>query len=358
MRAGPMQQLGETQALSNPAGFFTGDVSDALTTGTPIISLAYCEPENPAHNLLAQLAPNFGSNLFRFRVGEHDLLFADQDLLTRGDFTGNLVLWPIPNRLREKQYVYRGQRYSFADISRPGGSASLIHGLVFDRAWSYEQPVIGATAASVTTWIEITSASPHYEAYPFPARLALTYRLSPCGLTITYEVQNTGREVLPFGFALHPFFTPLSGGDETYICLPANRLMVHDRRHLPTGECLDLSEPMYKMYDLRRARPLEHLHLDHVYTDLSLQARTTIEYRKQALNLHITATDDFTHAVVYTPSQAPFFCIEHQTCSSDALNLSQHPQHKDLAHLLEVSPGDIYTGTLNYTLEFVSHLSC
>src|SRR5206468_1634032 len=66
-----------------------------------VISLLYEDAENPARNIAVAIAPDLGSNLFRFRVGEYDIIYCEPDLLKQKDFTGNFVLWPLPNRMRE-----------------------------------------------------------------------------------------------------------------------------------------------------------------------------------------------------------------------------------------------------------------
>ena len=145
----------------------------------------------------------------------HDLIYTDPELLTKRDFTGTFVLWPFPNRVRDKRYTYHGQRYSLENVHRPGGYPTLIHGLVFDRPWHYTQPVIGPDAVSVTTYVDVNPDSPYYSAYPFDSRLSLTYTLSGTELTMTYQVHNKSTRMLPFGFAMHPYSLPLQTNTST-----------------------------------------------------------------------------------------------------------------------------------------------
>jgi aldose 1-epimerase len=319
-----------------------------------VISLSYKDAENPSRSIEVGIAPDLGSNMFRFRVGEHDLIYCEPDLLRQKDFTGNFVLWPLPNRIRDKQYVYQGQSYSLAELKRPRGNDVLIHGLVFDRQWQYEPPVVGQDAVSVKTSVEITPQSPFYRGYPFESRLSLTYTLTKNGVSITYTVQNNGSQDMPFGFALHPYFSALAGRDDTLISIPANTVMEADDDLLPTGRLLDVRGIMYAMFDLRQPVPISHLKLDHVYTDLQKNESALIEYRKQAMRLRISASEDFTHVVIYTPPDEPFFCLEHQTCSTDAVNLAHQGLGK-IAHLLELHPGETGTGFLQYTVEYEAH---
>jgi aldose 1-epimerase len=331
---------------------FSADIHTDPTIDSTVISLRYQDQEDPASSIDVGIAPDLGSNLFRFRIGAHDILYSDPELLKRMEFTGNFVLWPLPNRLRDKRYTYEGKEYSLAGLQR-GEDPTLVHGLVMDRRWQYEQPITGADAATVTTYVDIDPSSPWYASYPFESRLYLTYTLTMTGITIIYRVQNKGARVLPFGFALHPYFSLLSGPDQTFVSIPAQTVMESDSALLPTGRLLDVTGKMYAMFDLRQPIPVGNLKLDHVYMDLQPQARAVIDYRQQGMQLAISTTDDFTHVVIFTPSASPSFCLEHQTCSTDAINFNnQGPERKKMAHLLEVQPGASHTGSIHYTLHF------
>lgn len=315
---------------------------------TTIIALSYTDASDPTRNLLACIAPDLGSNLFRLKVGQHELLDCETEKLKQRGHTGTFVLWPFPNRVRDKQYSYRGQHYTFDGVPRNQGA--LIHGLVFDRSWSYEPPLANEQGASVTTFVEMNADQPYYNAYPFASRLALTYTLTSTGITVTYTVRNTGTQPLPYGFALHPYFHLLSSSEQTLVTLPAGHVMEADQELLPTRRLLDVSSVMYEMFDLSQPTPVSHLKLDHVYTSLPAANEALIEHCAQNLRVRITASADFTHAVIYTLGNGPFFCLENQTCSTDAINLYQQDR-QDIAHLIEVQPGEEASGFIRYTVE-------
>jgi aldose 1-epimerase len=44
--------------------------------------------------------------------------------------------------------------------------------------------------------------------------------------------------------------------------------------------------------------------------------------------MQLSTSNEFSHVVVYTPN-APYFCIENQTCSTDAHNLYTRGYHKE-----------------------------
>jgi len=348
-------QMSSTGYQSGSNSFYTAEVSQDVALNSTVISLSYIDQSDSSRNTVVCIAPELGSNMFRFRVGDHDLIYTDQTLLKDKDFTGNFVLWPFPNRVRNKRYTYRGQSYSLENVQRPRGNAPLIHGLVFDRPWRYSEPIIGLDAVSVTTYLDVNNESPYYMAYPFDSRLSLTYTLTGTELSITYQVQNKSSHVLPFGFALHPYFSTFSDKEDVLISIPVQAVMEADDELLPTGRIFDVNKIMYAMYDLREPIAVGHLKLDHVYTWLNKPALSILDYKKLAMQLHISATDDFTHIVIYTLDQAPYLCVEYQTCSTDAINLhNQSADLRDAAHLLEVKPGEIYSGTIRYTVIFTA----
>ena len=348
-------QISSTGDQSASSSLYTAEVGQDLELQTTTISLASTDQSNSSRNTLVSIAPEFGSNMYRFRVGEHDLIYTDQVLLKKRDYTGAFVLWPFPNRVRDKRYTYQGQLYSLKDVHRPGGDAALVHGLVFDRPWQYTQPIIGPDEVSVTTYVDVNTDSPYYTAYPFDSRLSLTYTLSGTELTVTYQVHNKSPRTLPFGFALHPYFSTFADKHDVLLSIPAQAVMEADDEMLPTGRIFDVRKVMYAMYDLREPTPVAYLKLDHVYTRLNRSALSIVDYTRLAMQLHISATTDFTHLVIFTPQQIPSFCIEYQTCSTDAINLHhQSSALREAAHLLEVQPGETYSGTLRYSVLFTA----
>ncbi len=337
-------QMPSTGDQSASNWLYTAEVGQDPALNTTTISLSSFDQSNFSRNTQVSIAPEFGSNLFRFRVGDYDLIYTDQELLTKRDFTGTFVLWPFPNRVRDKRYTYQGQRYSLEYVHRPGGYPTLIHGLVFDQPWHYTQPVIEPDSVSVTTYVDVNTESPYYTAYPFDSSLSLTYTLSGTELSVIYQVHNKSARTLPFGFALHPYFSTFADKHEVSISIPAQAVMEADDEMLPTGRIFDVNQVMYAMYDLRVPVPVDYLRLDHVYTRLNKPALSIVDYKQLGMQLHISATDDFTHVVIFTPQQPPSFCIEYQTCSTDAINLHyQGTALREAAHLLEVQPGDLWT---------------
>ena len=87
---------------------------------------------------------------------------------------------------------------------------------------------------------------------------------------------------------------------------------------LPTGKLVNVADTPF---DLRTARSLEGLVADDVFFGIDSQKPALIEHRAMGATLAISVSNDFTHAVVFTPTDKEGFCVENQTCSTDSHNL-------------------------------------
>lgn len=313
-----------------------------------VISLYYT-PATPSEKpITVSIAPERGSNMFAFRYGQHEIIYTEPELLKTCGFTGNFVLFPTPNRVKDATYSWNGRTVT----QRKQDEVRILHGLVYDEPWKYEAPIVSEEGISATTHIAITKESPLYESYPFFCTLTLCYTLRSSGVSVSYSLSNNGDEDMPFGFALHPYFSLLSGSEHTYITVPAKSWMESPSDTLlPTGNLIDV---LGKPYNINTPRPIAELSLDHVYTGLVTGQYATIEYRTLDVKLTLRTTEDFTHTVVYT-GHPHAVCIENQTCSTDAVNLSNRGYIRE-SHILTLKPETTHTGTISYTIDSLGSL--
>jgi len=239
------------------------------------------------------IAPEYGSNMVSFKSGKQELIYCDRKLLPNHDFTGNFILWPFPNRVRNRCYQFNRRRYSLAEVQVSQGNFPLIHGLVRDETWQFK-----------------------------------TNRAR-----IDYTVANFAKTELGFGFALHPLFKNAQS-----LKVPAKYVMESDKDLLPTGK-------LFKA-NLNQLTPVKELNLDHVFTGLTGNQQINFN---NGIRLTIKTSPDFTHCVVYTGEKEKFTCVESQTCSTDAHNLDSQGFIKE-AHLIRVKPGGVHHGWLKYQI--------
>jgi aldose 1-epimerase len=239
--------------------------------------------------------------------------------------------------MTDQTYTWNGKQM----VMKKRGKTVELHGLVFDEPWHKDGPL--------QTSIAINEKTPMFEAFPFPCTLTLRYTIERHAVQVTYAVNNQGNEVLPFGFALHPYFPLLSGPDKTLLTVPASSWMEAPAETLlPTGRLINVEG---KPYDLRTPVPVGALDLDHVFTDLAPGKYPEIHYTTLGFMLRLKASEEFTHVVVYTRDPG-VVCVENQTCSTDAINLWNRGLKKE-SHLMTLAPGAMHTGCIRYEIHFL-----
>ena len=92
------------------------------------------------------------------------------------------------------------------------------------------------------------------------------------------------------------------------------------------------------------------LDLDNCFTEMIEGERVYIDYPAIGLRVYMDSSDEFTHMQVFTPKDKPFFCVEKQTCSTDAVNMDARGFERE-AHLLRVAPGGSMAGYVDFTYE-------
>jgi aldose 1-epimerase len=115
---------------------------------------------------------------------------------------------------------------------------------------------------------------------------------------------------------------------------------------LPTGRLLPVKGTGF---DLHHPVNVNELDIDHVFTGISEGQAARVSYPNLRLTVRLAATPDFSHLVLYTPPGAPFFCLENQTCSTDAHNL-HNIGFKMESGLKFVPSGESRTGAVTYEI--------
>lgn len=145
-----------------------------------------------SENLTADIE-TLGAELRSLRRGENEYLW-------QGDPTywasRAPVLFPICGRLYQGVYQWKGNTYEM-------GNHGFARKMEFTAIKKSEHSVTMTLCAN-----EQTKAI-----YPFDFVLSITYSLGKDGLTAQIQIQNTGKEPLPFAFGAHPGFrVPLDDG--------------------------------------------------------------------------------------------------------------------------------------------------
>ena len=150
---------------------------------------------------------------------------------------------------------------------------------------------------------------------------------------------------MPFGFAVHPYFTKRGDANTCFIKAPVRRYYETDENLIPTGRILPAEEDKNVCDDFRS---VESLYLDTVFRGMSEDACAQVKY--EDLLLSIRSSDCFRNAVIFTPHNKPGFCIEPQTCATNYINL--HAQgFVDESGLLVLPAGQTFGCYVEMTAE-------
>jgi aldose 1-epimerase len=304
----------------------------------------------------AEVWPALGFNCYRWQVDRQgqplELLYADPALFgdARPTRSGNPILFPFPNRIRDGRFAWQGKEYSLPlnDPAKKNG----IHGWACRHPWRVLDQGGDDSSAWVTAAFRCSVDAP--ECLPFwPAdhEVTITYRLGMGTLRVEAEVHNPDKEALPFGLGYHPYFRlPFAGSvnpEECRVEVPAAQFWELEG-NLPTGNRI----PVGPERNLNKFRPLSELHLDDVLTALPGRApradglieRGCLEGGGGAA-LRVFCSPEFRDVVVFTPPHRHAFCIEPYTCVTDAINLEGKVTQ---AGLIVLPPGGRWQSVVEY----------
>ncbi len=318
-------------SLAGKSSPFSHEVQTDAKTGWKIYVLKYQDAADAANTIEVRIAPAAGSNLYSLKVRGTEFLLTPTELAKLPGFRyGIPVLFPTPNRIRDSHFAFDGQRFQF----KANDGNHFIHGLVHSTKWEADPPFSDPQATTLRTWLDWNPALPDYKLFPITHRIGITYRLDSKGIKLSFTVENRDQKRLPFGLAIHPWFRILGSRAETFIQVPAKKHMEAEAL-LPTGNLTPLDG---SPFDLRQPTSLAALDLDDVYWGMVTEQPAGYQCRDQGASVSLAASSEFTHMVIYTPKQERYFCMENQTCSTDAHNLFSKGLQRQ-AHLLIAEKG-------------------
>lgn len=312
-------------------------------TGWPIIRLSCQDNKITSHQTIAQILPTQGCNLFDLVVDGIEYLCGMGSIKgSPRQLLGTPVLYPTPNRIRDARFTFDGRGYAFP----PNNGRNFIHGLVRDQEWHYDEPVIEDESISLRTYFSFSPANPVWDLFPIRNTLVLIFTIKPNRIRFDVTVHNEDDRLrLPFGMAIHPYFRIIGPRESVRIQVPARKWM-EAVDLLPTGRLVELEKGPA---DLTQPTALSGLNLDDVFYGLDSGTPQSIYYDSIGTRLTLAASDFYTHSVVYTPAEQPYFCLENQSCSTDAINL--HAQgFEEAAHLTILEPGESHSSWIEFSV--------
>lgn len=244
------------------------------------------------------------------------------------------VLFPFVGRLTGNSYRYGGQVYSMG-----------IHGFAAHQDFSCLCPEPNRLV------LELTDNRETREQYPFAFCLKIIYKLIKDRVQVTYQVENTGTGMLPFGIGGHPGFrVPLEEGEQfdDYIleftggCQP-------DRVGFTPQVFLSGQDQPYSLNE-GKYLPLRHDLFDEDAVILKNMSREiTLRSRVSPHGVQVSYPDMPYLGLWHVPNtDAPYLCIEPWSSLPARQNVVEDFACK--SDLIQLGPGKTYINTWSITI--------
>lgn len=288
-----------------------------------------------------RILPQAGFNLYYWTFEGKEIFMEPVDITAFGTKYGNPILFPTPNRIKNGTYVWQGKEY----VMTKRGERVLLHGLVKDEPFTVTRVEAGEDCAVCAAEIAIRPGDALYEGYPFACKLEVVYTLDAAGIHMDVAVTNEDDKELPFGFAVHPYFSKRGDANKVAIKVPVKRVYEADENLIPSGRIVPVDEAKTIWDDFHT---VESLYLDNVFRGMTSDMESLVRY--EDVIVHIHGSDCFRNAVVYTPHDRPGFCIEPQTNATNCINM--HAQGLvDESGLMVLPAGKTFTCQVHMTVE-------
>lgn len=287
-------------------------------------------------DMTAYVSLKEGMTIFQLEYKGRVVVAYNEERHEKGMTHGIPLLYPTPNRSRDNRFHFEGNDYE-----------ANAHGFLRQVEFQLVEDYIDDNCAYITGKYSLDSCKKEYDNYPFESIFYVTIELSNSGLCIRYKVKNQSSKTMPYGLGFHPFFT--NERMDAKVKVFAHDLMEMGEDKIPSGRLKSVKDTVY---DLGELQEVKHLSLDHVYTTMDSEIDSIIEY--EDMRIQLTSSSEFGHMVVFTPEK-PFFCIENQTCSTDAINLYTNG-YKKASGLIVLEAEEEIEGYINY--DFIDKVIC
>ena len=234
-------------------------------------------------------------------------------------------LVPFSNRVRSGRFDFGGHAIRLPLNQLPERHAQHGHG--WQGAWKVIEHGGGHLA------IGYDHAA---DAWPFPYRARQEFTLTDDELAVTLSVANVGRETMPVGLGLHPYFPRTA---RCRLSASVDAMWATDAEVMPTA--LTDADPRLATGG---GLPLSETALDNVFTRWQRQA--TIFWPEHHAQLTIDADPPLGFLVVYSPPGEDFFCVEPVSHCTDAFNLAT--QGRADTGMLTLDPGTSLSATVRF----------
>ena len=287
-----------------------------------------------------RILPLNGFNMYYWTYEGREILMEPADINVFGTKYGIPILFPTPDLVKDARYTWRGVTREMKKRGQP----ALIHGFVKDEPFTVTALAAEETCARCTGKIAIRKEGSVFEGWPWDCTLEVTYTLDRAGVHMDMKIVSEDEEDMPFGLAVHPYFSKRGDANKCFIRVPVRRWYEVDENLFPSGRIVEAEGDKVLWDDFRS---VESLDLDNVFRVMSADSEAQVMY--DDVVVHISGSDCFRNAVVFTPHTRNGFCIEPQTCATNFINLHAEG-FVDESGLLVLPAGKTFTCEVHITV--------
>ncbi len=240
------------------------------------------------------------------------------------------TLAPWSNRIPNGEFWFNNQMYTLR-INIPKEQTAR-HGDVQDREWQIERTSSSLICIFDSDWYSDIN-------FPFAFTMKVTHTLEQQTYRTTLELTNISHQAMPAGFGIHPYF--LRRGTTPTLRFNATGVYVTDETNIPNKA----AEPIPTHLQFQQAKQLEDKQIDHVFNDWDGK----LEMAWQDCTMHMTASQVFSHLVVFTGAPDQSIALEPVTHATNAFNLA-HAGIPNIGHQI-LEPNQTLRGEINIWLE-------
>ncbi len=277
--------------------------------------------------LIAGILPSLGASIAYFRQHATPLLRdTPQAAIAAGDSRAfsAFPLIPFSNRIRAGAFSFAGQTVILGrDAEDP---RHALHGTARFYPWA----VTRQTESFLRCALDY---SPQNLDWPFAYHAWQSFWLMPDRLRITLGLRNLHHGNAPAGIGLHPYFFRSTSATLRF---GAGFVWAKDAQDIPAH-----SIPDDGRFNFDKHHPIEPRLIDNDYGAWGGRVEISAPDRPA---LTLTGSKQFTHLVLYTPEQKPYFAAEPVTHRPDALNPNGDPRDQGMTIL---RPGEALEGTID-----------
>ena len=283
-------------------------------------------------NAELNILPDFGGKISSFSFNDFNVfrpLPIDNLELLENYKGGCFSLIPFSNRIKNAKFYFDNSLYKIKNNENT--LPHSIHGHGYLGKWE----LIKKTPSTV-----IISYLHHANTlgWPWEYKVHQTISLDDYTCSIEITITNNSRDLMPFGFGIHPFF---NFDDEVKLRFEAEREWIGPPETFPTKTQIIKDD-----FNYTNGNDLWKIEKTVSYENF--KGNININWVNKKKEITLKADKIFNHLIIHVPSGSEYFCAEPVSQPTDGFNLAYNKIENVKNRFLK--PGESITGLIEITL--------